>query len=134
MKKRICLSVLIAIALAFTLTGCRLLDIFKTITANDTDTITSEQELAFAQQYLEDNYDGIFVYKEKVCYDEIHECLPHIGEPQLTTSYRFSELRENGTYCVNITSKHVLDSIGIFDSDGNYDFDRSSYNLGVEVH
>lgn len=134
MKKRICLSVLIATALAFTLTGCRLLDIFKTITANDTDTITSEQGLAFAQQYLEDNYDGIFVYKEKAYYDEISGYLPHIGEPQLTTSYRFSELRENGTYCVNITSKHVLDSIGIFDSDGNYDFDRSSYDLGVEVH
>lgn len=134
MKKKICLSVLIAIALAFTLTGCRLLDIFKVITANDTDTITSEQELSFAQQYLEDNYDGIFVYKEKAQYDEIPGYLPHIGEPQLTTSYRFSELRENGTYCVNITSKHVLDSIGIFDSDGNYDFDRSSYNLGVEVH
>lgn len=133
MKKRICLSVLIAIALAFTLTGCRLLDIFKTITANDTDTITSEQELAFAQQYLEDNYDGIFVYKEKAYYDEIPGYLSHIGEPQLTTSYRFSELRENGTYCVNITSKHVLDSIGIFDSDGNYDFDRSSLNLEVEV-
>lgn len=63
MKKSICLSVLIAIALAFTLTGCRLWDIFNTITANDTDTITSEQELAFAQQYLEDNYDGVFVYK-----------------------------------------------------------------------
>lgn len=133
MKKRICLSVLIAIALAFTLTGCRLWDIFNTITANDTDTITSEQELAFAQQYLEDNYDGIFVYKDKVYYDEIPECLPHIGEPQLTTSYRFSELRENGTYCVNITSKHVLDSIGIFGSDGNFDFDRSTYGLGVEV-
>jgi hypothetical protein len=132
-KKRICLSVLIAIALAFTLTGCRLLDIFNTITANDTDTITSEQELAFAQQYLEDNYDGIFVYKDKVYYDEIPEYLPHIGEPHLTTSYRFSELRENETYCVNITSQHVLDSIGIFDSDGNYDFDRSSLNLEVEV-
>lgn len=133
MKKSICLSVLIAISLAFTLTGCRLLDIFKVITANDTDTITSEQELSFAQQYLEDNYDGTFVYKEKAQYDEIPGYLPRIGEPQLTTSYRFSELRENGTYCVNITSKHVLDSIGIFDSDGNYDFDRSSYNLGVEV-
>ncbi len=133
MKKSICLFVLIAISLAFTLTGCRLLDIFKVITANDTDTITSEQELSFAQQYLEDNYDGIFVYKEKAQYDEIPGYLPHIGEPQLTTSYRFLELRENGTYCVNITSKHVLDSIGIFDSDGNYDFDRSSYNLGVEV-
>ena len=133
MKKRICLSVLIAIALAFTLTGCRLLDIFKTITANDTDTITSEQELAFAQQYLEDNYDGIFVYKEKTQYDEIPGYLPHIGEPQLTTSYKFSELRENAVYYVNITSKHVLDSIRIFGSDGNFDFDRSTYDLGVEV-
>lgn len=133
MKKSICLSVLIAIALAFTLTGCKLWNIFNTITTNDTDTITSEQELAFAQQYLEDNYDGTFVYKEKAQYDEIPEYLPHTGEPQLTTSYRFSELRENGTYCVNISSKHVLDSIWIFGSDGNYDFDRSSHNLGVEV-
>lgn len=133
MKKSICLSVLIAIALAFTLTGCRLWDIFNTITANDTDTITSEQELAFAQQYLEDNYDGVFVYKEKYQYDEIPGYLPHIGEPHLTTSYRFSELRENETYCVNITSQHVLDSIGIFDSDGNFDVDRSTYGLGVEV-
>lgn len=134
MKKSICLSVLIAIALAFTLTGYRLLNIFRIITANDTiDTITSEQELSFAQQYLEDNYDGIFVYKEKAQYDEIPGYLPHIGEPQLTTSYRFSELRENGTYCVNINSKHVLDSIWIFDSDDNYDFDRSSLNLGVEI-
>ena len=133
MKKRICLSVMIAIALAFTLTGCRLLDIFNTITANDTDTITSEQELAFAQQYLEDNYDGIFVYKEKSQYDEIPGYLPHIGEPQLTTSYRFSELRENETYCVNINSKHVLDSIGIIGSDGHYDTNRSVFNLGVKV-
>lgn len=131
MKKRICLSVLIAIALAFTLTGCRLLDIYKIITANDT--ITSEQELAFAQQYLEDNYDGIFVYKEKSQYDEIPGYLPHIGEPQLTTSYRFSELRENETYCVDINSKHVLDSICIIGSDGHYDTNRCVFNLGVKV-
>lgn len=133
MKKRICLSVLIAIALAFTLTGCRLLDIFKTITANDTDTITSEQELAFAQQYLEDNYDGIFVYKEKTQYDEIPGYLPHIGEPQLATLYKFSELRENAVYAVNITSEHVLTSVRIFGSDGNFDVDRSTYGLEVEV-
>ena len=67
--------------------------ILKIITANNTndtiDTITPEQEISFAQQYLEDNYDGIFVYKDKVYYDEIPGYLPHIGEPQLTTSYRF---------------------------------------------
>lgn len=132
MKKRICLSVLIAIALAFTLTGCRLLDIFKIITANDT--ITSEQELAFAQQYLEDNYDGIFVYKEKSQYDEIPGYLPHIGEPQLTTTYEFSELNRNETYRVAINSEHVLKSISILDSDGHYDTNRSVLNLGVKVY
>lgn len=131
MKKSICLSVLIAITLAFTLTGCRLWDIFNIITANDT--ITSEQELSFAQQYLEDNYDGIFVYKEKSQYDEIPGYLPHIGEPQLTTTYKFSELNKNETYRVDISSKHVLKSVSIVDSDGHYDIDRSSYDLGVEV-
>lgn len=141
MKKRIGLSVLIVISLAFALTGfaltgCGLLNIFKIITANDTndtDTITSEQELAFAQQYLEDNYDGVFVYEEKYQYDEIPGYLPHIGEPQLSTSYKFSELHENAVYYVEITSQHVLNSIRIFGSDGNFDFDRSTYDLGVEV-
>lgn len=136
MKKRICLFILIAISLAFALTGCGLLNIFKIITANDTndtDTITSEQELAFAQQYLEDNYDGVFVYEEKYQYDEIPGYLPHIGEPQLSTSYKFSELHENAVYYVEITSQHVLSSIRIFGSDGNFDFDRSTYDLGVEV-
>ena len=80
---------------------------------------------------MEDNYDEIFVYKEKLQYDEIPGYLPHIGEPQLTTSYRLSELRENETYCVNISSKHVLDSIWIIGSDGY--IDRSFYDLGVEV-
>lgn len=131
MKKRICLSVLIAITLAFTLTGCRLLDIFKIITANDT--ITSEQELAFAQQYLEDNYDGIFVYKEKTQYDEIPGYLPHIGEPQLTTIYEFSELNRNETYRVDIDSKHILYGVSIIDSDGNYDTNRCTYDLDVKV-
>lgn len=123
MKKRICLSALIAIALALTLTGCRLWDIFNTITANDT--ITSEQELSFAQQYLEDNYDGI---------DEIPGYLPHIGEPQLTTTYEFSELNRNETYRVAINIKHVLKSISILDSDGHYDTNRSVFNLGVKVY
>lgn len=133
MKKRICLSVLIAIALAFTLTGCRLWDIFNTITANDTDTITSEQELAFAQQYLEDNYDGVFVYKEKYQYDEIPGYLPHIGEPQLTTIYEFSELNRNETYRVDIDSKHILYGVSIIGSDGNYDTNRCTYDLDVKV-
>lgn len=131
MKKSICLSVLIAIALAFTLTGCRLLDIYKIITANDT--ITSEQELAFAQQYLEDNYDGVFVYKEKYQHDEIPGYLPHIGEPQLTTIYEFSELNRNETYRVNINSEHILYSVSIIDSDGHYDTNRHVYDLDVKV-
>lgn len=114
---------MIAIALALTLTGCRLWDIFNTITANDT--ITSEQELSFAQQYLEDNYDGI---------DEIPGYLPHIGEPQLTTTYEFSELNRNETYRVAINIKHVLKSISILDSDGHYDTNRSVFNLGVKVY
>ena len=123
---------MIAIALAFTLTGCRLLDILKINTANDT--ITAEQDLAFAQQYLEDNYDGIFVYKEKSQYDEIPGYLPHIGEPQLTTTYEFSELNRNETYRVAINSEHVLKSISILDSDGHYDTNRSVLNLGVKVY
>lgn len=123
---------MIAIALALTLTGCRLWDIFNTITANDT--ITSEQELSFAQQYLEDNYDGIFVYKEKSQYDEIPGYLPHIGEPQLTTTYEFSELNRNETYRVAINIKHVLKSISILDSDGHYDTNRSVFNLEVKVY
>lgn len=114
---------MIAIALALTLTGCRLWDIFNTITANDT--ITSEQELSLAQQYLEDNYDGI---------DEIQGYLPHIGEPQLTTTYEFSELNRNETYRVAINIKHVLKSISILASDGHYDTNRSVFNLGVKVY
>lgn len=64
MKKRICLSVLIAIALAFTLTGCRLLDIFKIITANKADNnrpANTEEQKARIEQLLNEKYGDTFV-------------------------------------------------------------------------
>lgn len=55
---------MIAIALAFTLTGCRLLDIFKIITANKADNnrpANTEEQKARIEQLLNEKYGDTFV-------------------------------------------------------------------------